>query len=109
MGPVRVRLTSIAIFLSVLGYVNVYIMQTPRLLFAMAEDRIFPSVFKKVNIRTQVHEVALIAFTTLTLLSTLVIKTFESLVNYVIIIDSITLSAVAFTIFLLRKKQKEES
>jgi basic amino acid/polyamine antiporter, APA family len=108
-GDTGLKITSIAIFLSVLAYVNVYIMQTPRVLFAMAEDRIFPSAFKKVNKRTQVQEVALIAFTLLILLSTLIIETFETLVNYVIIIDSITLSAVAFSIFLLRKKQKDDN
>lgn len=108
-GDTGLRITSIAIFLSVLGYVNVYIMQTPRLLFAMAEDHIFPPVFKKINTRTQVQEVALVVFTLLTLFATLVIKTFETIVNYVIIIDSITLSAVAFTLFFLRKKQEKNS
>lgn len=107
-GETGVKITSIAIFLSVLGYVNVYFMQTPRLLFAMAEDQIFPAVFKKVNAKTQVQEVALIAFTLLTLLSTLIIKTFETLVNYIIIIDSVTLSAVAIAIFFLRKNQSKD-
>lgn len=108
-GDIGVRITSIAIFLSVLGFVNVYIMQTPRLLFAMAEDGILPSAFKKVNSRTQVQQVALTAFTVLTLLAALLVRTFESIVNYVIIIDSIMLSAVAFTIFILRKKEKKNS
>ena len=108
-GDTGAKITSTAIFLSVLCYVNVYIMQTPRLLFAMAEDKNFPSVFKKVNTRTQVQEVALIVFTLLILLSILIIKSFETLISYVIIIDSFILISVAFAIFLLRNKQKDES
>ncbi len=57
------KVTSILLFLSVLGYSNVNLISNPRMYYAMAEDGVLPSIFKRVNSKTQVREVALTAFT----------------------------------------------
>jgi len=48
-GPLGYKIISISIYLSVLAYINVNIMSNPRIYYAMAEDRILSSRFKKMN------------------------------------------------------------
>lgn len=105
-GDYGYTMVSVAIFLSVLGFVNVMLMQIPRMYFAMAEDRILPPVFKKVNQQTQVQEFALIFITGIMLLSVFFLGTFEKIVNYVMFIDSLSLTTAAVTLFILRKRQR---
>jgi APA family basic amino acid/polyamine antiporter len=95
---------SLAICLSAMGFLNVTLMQIPRSYYAMAEDRALPSLFKRVNERSQVQEFTLIFFGATILLSIFFLGTFENLVNYVMFIDALNLSIVASTIFFLRKR-----
>ena len=95
---------SIGIFLSVLGFANVTIMSNPRVYYAMAEDKILPPIFKKVNEKTQTQEFALIFFITIIVLSVFLLGTFEKIVSYVMAIDSIALATACATVFVLRKR-----
>lgn len=95
---------SIGIFLSVLGFANVTIMSNPRVYYAMAEDKILPPIFKKVNEKTQTQEFALVFFITIIVLSVFLLGTFEKIVSYVMAIDSIALATACATVFILRKK-----
>jgi len=95
---------SLAIFLSALGFVNVNLMQIPRAYHALADDGSLPSIFKKVNARSQVQEFTLIFFGATILLPIFLLGTFENLVNSVMFIDALNLALVAATIFILRKK-----
>ncbi len=97
---------SVSIFFSVLGFANVTLMQTPRMYYAMAEDKILPPVFKKINSRTQVQEFALTFITGVMLISVFFLGTFEKIVSYVMFIDSISLTTVAASLFILRKRAK---
>ncbi len=99
---------SLAICLSAMGFLNVTLMQIPRSYYAMAEDRALPSLFKRVNERSQVQEFTLIFFGATILLSIFFLGTFENLVNYVMFIDALNLSIVASTIFFLRKRAGAE-
>jgi APA family basic amino acid/polyamine antiporter len=103
-GPSGLVLVSVAIFISVLGFVNVTLMQNPRMYYAMAEDRILPPAFRRVNPRTQVQEFALVFFTAVVVLSVFFLGTFEKIVNYVMFIDSFSLATVASTLFVLRRR-----
>ena len=100
-------LISLAIFLSAFGFLNVNMMQTPRAYYAMAEDRVLPAIFKRVNQRTQAQEFSLIFYCATILLSIFFLGTFEKLVNYVMFLDSLNLAIVASTIFVLRQRAKK--
>ncbi|MDZ7333157.1 MAG: amino acid permease [candidate division KSB1 bacterium] len=101
-------LISLAIFLSAFGFLNVNMMQTPRAYYAMAQDRVLPAIFKRVNPRTQTQEFSLIFYCATILLSIFLLGTFEKLVNYVMFLDSLNLAIVAATIFVLRHRAKKE-
>jgi APA family basic amino acid/polyamine antiporter len=88
----------------VLGFANVTLMQTPRMYYAMADDRILPPLFKRVNPRTQVQEFALTFITAVVVASVFFLGTFERIVNYVMFIDSISLTTVASSLFILRRR-----
>src|SRR5262249_16950786 len=100
------KFTSIAIFISVVGFVNVNLMSGPRVYYAMAEDQTLPPVFKKVNERTEVQEFALSFFAGIVVLMLLILGTLERIINYVMFIDTISLASAAFCVFLLRKRQE---
>jgi APA family basic amino acid/polyamine antiporter len=97
-------LVSIAIFLSALGFVNVTLMQVPRAYYAMAQDGALPSIFMRVNQKTQTQEFTLLFFGATIGISIFFLGTFERLVNYVMIFDTLNNALVASTIFVLRRR-----
>jgi APA family basic amino acid/polyamine antiporter len=97
-------LVSIAIFLSALGFVNVTLMQVPRSYYAMAQDGTLPSIFMKVNQKSQTQEFTLLFFGATIVTSIFFLGTFERLVNYVMIFDTLNNALVASTIFVLRRR-----
>lgn len=103
-GQSAYLIVSIAIFMSALGFVNVTLMQIPRSYFAMAQDGALPSIFMKVNEKTQTQEFTLLFFGGTILLSIFFLGTFERLVNYVMIFDTLNNALVASTIFVLRRR-----
>ncbi len=98
---------SLVIFLSAMGFVNVTLMHVPRSIYAMAEDKALPSLFKRVNSRTQVQEFALTFFVATIIFSLIFLGTFEKIVNYVMFFDSLNIALVASTIFFLRFKAQK--
>ena len=103
-GQSAAFLVSIAIFLSALGFVNVTLMQIPRSYYAMAQDGALPPIFMKVNPKTQTQEFTLLFFGGTILVSIIFLGTFERLVNYVMIFDTLNNALVASTIFVLRRR-----
>jgi APA family basic amino acid/polyamine antiporter len=103
-GELGFKLVSIAIFFSTVGFVNATIMSVPRMYFAMAEEGLLPSVFAKVNSRTQVQEFTLFFFLSIMLAAIFLLATFEKIVNYVMFIDSIPLVSAASSLFVLRRR-----
>ena len=99
---------SLAIFLSAMGFLNVTLMQIPRAYYAMAEDRTLPQVFKQINPRTQTQEFGLLFLGGAILLFIFLLGTFEKIVGYVMFLDSMNIAVVASTIFVLRKKAKQQ-
>ncbi|MDB5282559.1 MAG: serine/threonine protein kinase [Bacteroidota bacterium] len=106
-GPGGATFASVAIFISVLGFINTSVMSNPRVYYAMAEDKVLPQIFKRVNPKTMTQEFSLSFFVALTILSLFLLGTFEKILNYVMFIDSISLVSAAFTVFNLRAKAKQ--
>ncbi|KEQ30529.1 APC family permease [Pedobacter antarcticus] len=102
-GPVGYTLLSGLIFLSVLGYVNVNLLSNPRALFAMGEEKALPAAFAWQHKKTGVMVFSLTAFTALVLIILFYGKTFDTLLNYTIILDCIGTASSAATLFYLRK------
>jgi APA family basic amino acid/polyamine antiporter len=95
---------SIAIYVSVVGFINATMLSVPRVYYAMADDHLLPALFKKINPRTQVQEFALSFLLLSTLGSLWFLDTFEQIVNYVMSIDSVAIASAAATIFVFRKR-----
>ncbi|MBX7243750.1 MAG: amino acid permease [Bacteroidia bacterium] len=108
-GEYGYKITSVLLFVSVIGFLNATIMSNPRMYYAMAEDKVLPAIFKKVNEKTQVQEFALTFFILLVLAAYFFAGTFENILNYVMFIDTISLAAAASALFILRHKMKGES
>jgi len=103
-GPSGEAVISIAVFLSAAGFVNATIIQMPRSFYAMAQDGVLPRAFLRVNPQTQVQEVGLLFFGATMLIPAFLLGSFEKLLAYVIFIDMLTLSVVASTLFVLRRR-----
>lgn len=99
-------LFSIAIFISILGYLNASLLSLPRVYYAMADDGILPPIFKRVNARTQTQEFALTFLVAIMLLSLAFLGTFEKIVSYVMSVDSIALASAAATLFVFRLRTR---
>lgn len=103
-GQIGYKITSLLMFLSVLAYVNVYILSNPRVFYAMAEDKILPKIFKQVNPKTQVQEFCMTIYVTAILLILFFVGSFSKLLNYTMFFNTIGLILGATAIFILRKK-----
>jgi APA family basic amino acid/polyamine antiporter len=99
---------SLVIFFSAMGFLNATFLQLPRAYYAMAEDKTLPDIFMKVNQKTQAQEFTLAFFTATVLVSIFFLGTFENIVNYVMFVDALSIAVVASTLFVLRKKAKEQ-
>ncbi|HPW17014.1 MAG TPA: amino acid permease [Candidatus Aminicenantes bacterium] len=106
LGETGKLIVSLAIFLSAMGFLNVTLMQIPRVYYSMAEDRTLPAVFHKVNPRTQTQEIGLLFLGGIILVSIFLLRKFENIVNYVMFLDTITLAVVSSSVFVLRRKAK---
>ena len=106
LGETGKLVVSLAIFLSAMGFLNVTLMQIPRVYYSMAEDRTLPAVFQKVNPKTQTQEFGLAFLGGIILVSIYFLRTFENIVNYVMFLDTITLAIVSSSVFVLRRKAK---
>ncbi|MFN0204008.1 MAG: APC family permease [Bacteroidia bacterium] len=102
------RLASVLLFLSVIGFLNATILSNPRMYYAMAEDKMLPELFKKINPRTQVQEFALTFFVALSLAAYFFAQTFDNILRYVMFIDTLSLATAAFALFILRKKMANQ-
>lgn len=101
-------ITSVVLFISVLGFLNTSLLSNPRVYYAMAEEKTLPPVFMKVNYKKQVQEFALTFFVLLMIISLFVADKIESIINFVILTDSLALASAGAAIFILRKKQKDQ-
>lgn len=95
---------SVLLFLSVLAYVNVLLMSNPRVMYAMSDEGVLPSIFKKLSAKRNVMVVSLSAFTALCLVTLFYGKTFDDILDHTIFLDCIGMATSTATIFILRKR-----
>ncbi|OOQ60074.1 APC family permease [Mucilaginibacter pedocola] len=105
-GPTGAKITSILMFVSVVAYVNVNILSSPRVYYAMAEDGILPQIFKRVNEKTQVQEFGMSFFVIAILVILFFVGSFSDMLRYVMFFETIGVSVAAIAIFILRKKTR---
>ncbi len=104
LGAAGGKVFSILLFLSVLGYVNVQLISNPAVIFAMGEERILPGFFTFRSRKKDALVPALVCFTAICILTLVFTAKFESILNWVIFMDSIGMATSVATIFILRKK-----
>ncbi len=107
LGDSAFKVVAIIMFLSVMAYVNASIMSNPRVYYAMAEDKVLPSIFKKVNDRTQVQEFGVSIFVAFIVLTLFFSSSFIQVLTYVMFFDSISLITASAAIFVLRFRAKK--
>jgi APA family basic amino acid/polyamine antiporter len=103
-GPAGYTVLSSVIFISVLGYINVNLLSNPRAMYAMGEENALPAIFATRSKKTDVMVISLSTFTALVLITLFFAQTFEKILNYSIILESIATAASAATLFILRRK-----
>ncbi|MCS6991842.1 MAG: amino acid permease [Chitinophagales bacterium] len=104
MGDAGSAFAGIAIFLSVLGYVNAALLFVPRVFYAMAQEGVLPMRFHHVHQRKQVQEFTLAFFCILVVAMFLLLQNYDNLLNYVMFNDTLALAFAAYSIFILRKR-----
>lgn len=107
-GDYAYKAVALVMFVSVLAYVNASVMSNPRIYYAMAEDKVLPPIFKRVNEKTQVQEFALTLFVAFIVLTLFIFTSFRKVLDYVMFFDSIALATAAASIFILRHRAKRE-
>jgi APA family basic amino acid/polyamine antiporter len=107
LGDVAFKVVAVIMFLSVMAYVNASIMSNPRVYYAMAEDKVLPAIFKKVNSRTQVQEFGVTIFVAFIVLTLFFSSSFIQVLGYVMFFDSISLITASAAIFVLRHRAKK--
>lgn len=107
LGDSAFKIVAIIMFLSVMAYVNASIMSNPRVYYAMAEDKVLPPIFKRVNNRTQVQEFAVTVFVAFIVLTLFFSSSFTQVLGYVMFFDSISLITASAAIFVLRHRAKK--
>ncbi|WP_165813821.1 APC family permease [Terrimonas sp.] len=95
-------------FLSVLAYVNVSLMSNPRVMYAMSQDQVLPAFFSKRNSKTLALTGGLTVFAIITIIITFFGKEVDNILGFSIFLDSIGMSTSAATLFILRKRRKNE-
>jgi APA family basic amino acid/polyamine antiporter len=104
-GAAAGKVLSILLFLSVLAYVNVLLMSNPRVMYAMSEDKVIPSVFGRKMASNGVLFTSLSAFTAVCLIVVFWAKQFDEILSFTLFLDCFGMAASAGTIFILRKKK----
>ena len=107
-GPVGDNIFRILMFLSVMAYVNVALLSNPRVMFAMGDEGILPSLFRTITPGRGVIVWSLTAFSAVILLTLVFTSTVEKIINYTIFLDSIAFITSASTIFIMRRRKTGE-
>jgi APA family basic amino acid/polyamine antiporter len=106
--PFSGKIIAILIAISVFGTAGIYTLSAPRLYFAMASDRVFFKGLAKVHprFRTPINAILLQSGWAIFLL--FLWGTFEDVITYVVFTDWIFFFLVAVSVFVFRRKRKDE-
>lgn len=98
---------ALTLFMAVLAYVNVSLLSNPRVMYAMSQDGILPASFGKKFGNKEVLTVSLTVFTLVCVTVVFFASTFDRILGFVMILDSLGMASSAATIFYLRKKTRD--
>jgi basic amino acid/polyamine antiporter, APA family len=107
-GTAGAKVFDALMFISVLAYVNILLMSNPRVMFAMSQDKVFPSIFSFRHPRTEALVAGLATFSLITIIITFFGKGVDNILNFTMFLDSIGMSTSAATLFILRKRKQNE-
>jgi len=107
-GKFGAKVFDFAMVLSVLAYVNVILMSNPRVMFAMSEDKVLPSIFQKKHAKTDALVPGLTVFAITTVLITFFGKGVDDVLSFSIFLDCMGMSTSAATLLILRNKRQGE-
>jgi basic amino acid/polyamine antiporter, APA family len=105
-GSTGANIFSVMLFFSVLAYVNVSLLSNPRVVYAMSQDGVLPSVFQVKSERKGVYTIALTVFSIISMIVVFFAETFDRILSFSIFLDSFGMATSAATIFILRKRTK---
>jgi basic amino acid/polyamine antiporter, APA family len=105
-GQTGAQVFSGLLFLSVLAYVNVLLMSNPRVMYAMSDDGVLPSIFKKTSEKREVLVTSLTVFAAICIIVLFFAKTFNEILSFTIFLDSFGMALSAGSIFVLRKRTR---
>lgn len=108
LGPSASKFIAVVMFLSVMAYVNASIMSNPRVYYAMAEDKVLPPIFARINEKTQVQEFSTSFFVAFMVITLFLTSSFSKVLNYVMFFDSISLITASAAIFVLRYRARSK-
>ena len=104
LGPKGAALMAVGIGISTLGFLSQSVLTYPRVFFAMAADRLFPSGVSRVHPRTQVPVVAILLASLLTV-TVVLAGHYDAILVYVESIDGLFLGLTAVTLFVFRQQK----
>ncbi len=105
-GNQAATVLSVFLFLSVLAFVNIHLLNNPRVMQAMAQDKTLPAIFAKRHPKTNVLTISLTVFAGLSIAVISQAKTIDKLLGFTIFLDCIGFVLSAATVFKLRKFYK---
>ncbi|HJQ71366.1 MAG TPA: amino acid permease [Blastocatellia bacterium] len=108
IGDTGARLIAVGIVVSTLGFLSQSILTSPRVYFAMAEDRLFFKSVSWLSPRTRVPVVA-IALQGLLAMVIAFWGKYSQILSYVVSVDFIFFGLTATCVFILRRRDARES
>ncbi|MCC6815593.1 MAG: APC family permease [Saprospiraceae bacterium] len=107
-GETGKQVFSILMFVAILAFINVMMMANPRIMYAMADDKVLPNIFKKKIGKNQVLVINLSVFALLSIITLIFASQFEKILGFVMFLDSVGMVASATTLFIMRKQNVGE-
>ncbi len=108
-GPFGKSLFAILLFLAVLAYVDVMLLSNPRVMYAMSKDGVLPAVFGKKYGKREVLTVGLTVFSLIAMIVIFYAETFDRILGFVMILDSLGMASSAATLFYFRRKANQST
>jgi len=108
LGPTGARIIALGIALSTLGFLSNQILTSPRIYYAMAEDRIFFKQLALVHPRSRVPLVAIVVQSVVAIVIALSGR-YDQILNYVTSIDFVFLGLAAGAVIIFRRRARSGS
>lgn len=108
-GTAGAKVFDALMFISVMAYVNILLMSNPRVMYAMSQDKVLPSIFSYKHPKTEALVAGLAIFSVITIAVTFFGKGVDNILNFTMFLDSIGMTTSAATIFILRKRKQNEA